>query len=423
MRHVNDLADVPDFSLVALSEMNYKATQSRDRALTAFAQLAALRLGVRRATVSLIDQKHQYILAEATRTISLVDDNRHGEHDGLWLGSTILARADAVCECALRRSYSVEDDEGNTYTGRGAVITDLTDDPDYKHKPYTVREPGLRFYAGVPIKSRNGHLIGTYAVSDENPRHPLTYDEFRFMEDIAVSIMDHLEWARDRVDRYKGERIVRGMADFIDGSPSIKAYRVERDLDDQSHGGAEAEVPTAGPAPDSIYNEEQIRAAALSPRLSPQGSHITNIPQVENIRKPPRSDNQGVPSAKREKVDNLTRLLDRAAKILRQSTLAEGVVFFGPNANDTNAKSSLRTALSAKERFASDREGTGTGTDEERRGSCNEGAEGEPSTDSDTGSRIKNSKILGISLTNKRDASLFHNTALAVPTLENYFRL
>lgn len=35
-------------------------TSSPDRALTAFAQLAAFRLGVRRAFISLIDRKYQY---------------------------------------------------------------------------------------------------------------------------------------------------------------------------------------------------------------------------------------------------------------------------------------------------------------------------------------------------------------------------
>ena len=47
----------------------------------------------------------------------------------------------------------------------------------------------------------------------------------------------------------------------------------------------------------------------------------------------------------------------------------------------------------------------------------------ENSTDSDATSQLRVAKILGLSLTNKNDTSLFHNTALGVSTLENYFKL
>jgi len=45
------------------------------------------------------------------------------------------------------------------------------------------------------------------------------------------------------------------------------------------------------------------------------------------------------------------------------------------------------------------------------------------STDSDVNHPIRPSKILGLSLANKKDSSLFHNTALDVLTLESYFKL
>lgn len=396
--------------------MGYTARQSRDRALTAFAQLAALRLGVRRCMVSLLDSTHQYILAEATKTISLVDDNRHAEFDDLWLGSTVVAKSDAICECAFRRTYTVKDDKGDPYTAKAAVIPDLAEDSEYSARPYVNAEPGLRFYAGVPIRSRSGHTIGVYAVSDEKPRHPLTYDELRFMQDIALSVMDHLEWARDRVDRYKGERIVRGMADFIEGSPSMRKLQEEKAADDVADTMANPESLA-----DKATNKDNKARAAQSPRLSPRGSHITNIKDT-STEQSPRADSPGRrqsgPPFKREKGDNLTRMLDRAARILRESTLAEGVVFFGPNGNGTNAKSSLRAAISARDRLSDS-----TGTDEEKRTSSNDMADVDPSTDSDANSALKSSKILGISLTSKKDASLFHNTALPVPTLENYFKL
>jgi hypothetical protein len=62
----------------------YQPQSGRDRALTAFAQLAALRLDTRRAMVSLIDSNRQYILAEATRTVSLFSPSAEHPGDEVW---------------------------------------------------------------------------------------------------------------------------------------------------------------------------------------------------------------------------------------------------------------------------------------------------------------------------------------------------
>ncbi|KAG9659958.1 hypothetical protein KCU64_g3516, partial [Aureobasidium melanogenum] len=402
--HVQDLAHVDDFAINTLSGKGFRPLASRDTTLTAFAQLAALRLNVRRAMVSLIDSKHQYILAEATRTLSLVDDTRHAEGDALWLGTTSLAREDAICQCSFTRQYTVQDDEGHTITATAAVMPDCRLDPDYKDKPYVVQEPGVRFYAGVPIRSRSGHNIGVYAVSHDGPRDPLTYDELRFMQDIAVAVMDHLEWARDRVDRYKGERIVRGMADFIEGAPSMRAMKKESDKEDQSSMVANT--------PDLVSELSNPLKEDSNKRPSPKtadSSRSVNRPSLE-------SRSQSFVRRREAKTDSLSKLLDRASRILRESTLAEGVVFFGPSGNNPS-KPTLRSAMAARDRMS--------GTDDESVKHLSvDSIDVENSTDSDAATyQVRTSKILGLSLTNKKDSSLFHDTALDVLTLENYFKL
>ena len=59
---------------------------SRDKALTAFEQLGCFRLNVKRCVVTSLGTTKQYIIAEATKTLSLLDDTTHGEGDELWLG-------------------------------------------------------------------------------------------------------------------------------------------------------------------------------------------------------------------------------------------------------------------------------------------------------------------------------------------------
>ncbi|KAG9588495.1 hypothetical protein KCU97_g8312, partial [Aureobasidium melanogenum] len=402
--HVQDLADVDDFAINTLSDKGFRPLASRDTTLTAFAQLAALRLNVRRAMVSLIDSKHQYILAEATKTLSLVDDTRHAEGDALWLGTTSLAREDAVCQCSFTRQYTVQDEQGHTITATAAVMPDCRLDPDYKDKPYVIQEPGVRFYAGVPIKSRSGHNIGVYAVSHDAPRDPLTYDELRFMQDIAVAVMDHLEWARDRVDRYKGERIVRGMADFIEGAPSMRAMKKESEKEDQST--PVANNPDPASQVDNSLKEDPIKRQSLKRADS---SRSVNRPSLE-------SRSQSFIRRREAKTDSLSKLLDRASRILRESTLAEGVVFFGPSGNSPS-KPTLRSAMAARDRMS--------GTDDESVKHLSvDSIDVENSTDSDVATYpTRTSRILGLSLVNKKDSSLFHDTALDVLTLENYFKL
>ena len=306
--HVQDLAQVDDFAINTLSDKGFRALSSRDKTLTAFAQLAALRLNVRRAMVSLLDSSHQYILAEATRTLSLVDDTRHAQHDELWLGNAVVARDDAVCQCAFTRQYTVNDDNGHPVTATAAVMPDCRLDKDYKDKPYVVQEPGVRFYAGVPIRSRSGHNIGVYAVSHDAPRDPLTYDELRFMQDIAVAVMDHLEWARDRVDRYKGERIVRGMADFIEGAPAMRPTKKE-------------DISTSSlVSPDAV-----IDPPSRTKKDSPKQSQPKRTDSTKSTTRPGlNSRAQSYFKPNTAKPDSMSRLFDRASRILRESTLAEG---------------------------------------------------------------------------------------------------
>ena len=175
-----------------LDEQGYQARSSRDKALTAFAQLVALRLDVRRCMISLIDSSNQYILAEATRTVSIAS-SRAAEDDELWLGSAVLSRPDAICEHCLINTCTAVDDNGATLTARGLVIPDCRVDDRFKNRPYVTYDPGIRFYAGVPIYSRNGYMIGAVAVSDEDARAALKIEELKLMQETAQSVIEHLE--------------------------------------------------------------------------------------------------------------------------------------------------------------------------------------------------------------------------------------
>jgi GAF domain-containing protein len=146
--------------------------------------------------VSLIDSRYQYILTEATKTLSLSRHTVDQDDDRVWFGSAHIDRKVGICHNVLESMYTAVDADGSSYTGEGFVVNDASIHPELKSRPYVLGEPHVRFYAGVPIVSRNGHKIGVYAVSDNRVRQGLSVSEFRFMHDVAEAVMDHLEMIR-----------------------------------------------------------------------------------------------------------------------------------------------------------------------------------------------------------------------------------
>ncbi|MEK9969434.1 MAG: GAF domain-containing sensor histidine kinase [Ferrovibrio sp.] len=75
------------------------------------------------------------------------------------------------------------------------VAEDLRQDARFADNPLVMGDSGLRFYAGAPLVSRNGHTIGTLAIFDSKPR---PFDEAQRVQlsDFAGLAMDALELNR-----------------------------------------------------------------------------------------------------------------------------------------------------------------------------------------------------------------------------------
>ncbi|KAK8002317.1 impB/mucB/samB family protein [Apiospora arundinis] len=324
---LNVALNVNSLAATDLKGVGYEPKPSPDEALAAFAQLAVLRLNVKRAMVSLIDKTHQMILAEATRNlfVGLAGDTPSAD---LWLGSAILVRQDAVCEHCLTNTYTARDPANaqSMFSAPALVVPDCRNDERFHTRPYVASEPGVRFYAGVPIISRNGHKIGAYAVSDERPRHGLTIEELQFMQGVAQAVMEHLEWAQDRVDRCKGERIVRGLASFIGDSQSKDqcASSTDDDLSKTSSTLLPPQLP--------LMRDKQPLPGTISSTAATEGYSVEEQTSIDyfpgnTLKNKPisRCDEQNKP-------DGLQQMFNRATEILRQATLAEGVVLFDATA-------------------------------------------------------------------------------------------
>ena len=75
------------------------------------------------------------------------------------------------------------------------VVPDATKDPRFDCNPLVSGEPGLRFYAGALLKSRDGYPIGTVCVLDYKPR-TLTAMQEKTLRVLARQVMRQLELRR-----------------------------------------------------------------------------------------------------------------------------------------------------------------------------------------------------------------------------------
>ena len=74
-------------------------------------------------------------------------------------------------------------------------ISDAALDPRFADNPLVAGEPGIRFYAGAPIRLGDGHRVGTLCVIDRLPR-ALTHAQREILRCLSVAASHALEGRR-----------------------------------------------------------------------------------------------------------------------------------------------------------------------------------------------------------------------------------
>jgi diguanylate cyclase (GGDEF)-like protein/PAS domain S-box-containing protein len=77
------------------------------------------------------------------------------------------------------------------------VVPDTLNDARFRENPFVAGEPGIRFYAGVPLLSADGFVVGALAVLDRVPR-TVTEAQIAMLEMQAELVMMHFELRRQR---------------------------------------------------------------------------------------------------------------------------------------------------------------------------------------------------------------------------------
>lgn len=86
----SEIHDTPDATVPSIELPSSTIKLRHDPALVAFCQNAAFQLSSQRGFISLIDLETEYVLAEATRSVSLQDPSLTSPGDGLYIGLLTL---------------------------------------------------------------------------------------------------------------------------------------------------------------------------------------------------------------------------------------------------------------------------------------------------------------------------------------------
>ncbi|KAF1940286.1 hypothetical protein EJ02DRAFT_379987 [Clathrospora elynae] len=334
--------------------LDYAPRASDDKALTAFAQLGALRMNARRCLISFFDRRDCFLLAEATRTLSLHTGEPEFEDDRLCFGTTIFPKEQSLCNYTvnLAPKYSSQafDDPGDLPS---LVVNDLSKDKRFCNFPFVKGPPYSRFYAGVPIRSPSGHSIGTFCVLDEKPRDGVTPHQLVFLKSMAGTVMRHLERTRAAEDHRRAKIMVKSLGSFAEGKSGLENWT--QDLWDIAHpaaAGSHDEInpprqrasPTLDAAHDPLILNGNKGAASdiaglSTPTTNSSSSNpphsTTAISGSDEVSESTHADVITTTSSISTKGEQnniiapeLRATFTRAANMIVDSTEAEGVAFF-----------------------------------------------------------------------------------------------
>ncbi|SNR91152.1 GAF domain-containing hybrid sensor histidine kinase/response regulator [Hymenobacter mucosus] len=94
------------------------------------------------------------------------------------------------------------------------MVEDATVHPLFRHNPLVEQRPKVRFYAGYPIVTPNGHAIGALCVFDSRPRH-LTGPQQIFLQLLAQQAMQALEVRRAQQACTAAEEAAKNQQAFL----------------------------------------------------------------------------------------------------------------------------------------------------------------------------------------------------------------
>lgn len=112
--------------------------------------------------------------------ITLLDSERQWFKSKIGLDISHTPREHAFCHYAIQSPHEV------------TIVEDSFQDERFRNNPLATGEPHVRFYAGAPLVTSDGHALGSLCVIDHKPR-TLTKEQQRALALLSKRVMERLE--------------------------------------------------------------------------------------------------------------------------------------------------------------------------------------------------------------------------------------
>lgn len=107
------------------------------------------------------------------------------------------------------------------------VVQDTTRDPVFSQHPAVTGEAHIRFYAGVPLKTKEGYIVGTICAIDRRTRS-FSAQDLKILEELGGAVMDRLMLMQSAAtDGLTGAMTRRAFRDEADRQLSIAARNAQ----------------------------------------------------------------------------------------------------------------------------------------------------------------------------------------------------
>lgn len=123
--------------------------------------------------------------------VSMIDGHRQWYKAAKGLEASETNLSESFCR------YTIQGDQA-------MVVPDATQDTRFADNPMVTGGPAIRFYAGVPLRTRDGYNLGTLCAIDTKPRQ-FGQKDVAILEDLARMVMRDLELSQQvAVDELSG---------------------------------------------------------------------------------------------------------------------------------------------------------------------------------------------------------------------------
>jgi diguanylate cyclase (GGDEF)-like protein len=119
------------------------------------------------------------VLQMPMAVVSLVDRDRQWFKSRQGLSTSETRRDISFC------THTIQDTQP-------LIVPDALADPRFAESPIVLGDPHIRFYAGVPLRTKDGYNLGTLCSMDTKVRE-LSCEQLDLLQDLAQLVVDELE--------------------------------------------------------------------------------------------------------------------------------------------------------------------------------------------------------------------------------------